>query len=495
MKVRIGYGIGTQGLADGGARFGELIDALEALGFDSIWCSERATGPIPEPMVSLAFAAGRTKKLKLGTSVQVLPGRNPVLLAKQWASLDVLSGGRALPAFGLGVVEPHEQQAFGVTREERAPWFDEALPLIRRLWSEDVVDHDGPRFHYEGVSIGTRPVQQPPDVWLGGRAPRELRRVGELADGWLPSFCTPAQVAEGREMVEAAAATTGRTIDDEHYGAMVFYARTEVPEPYASMVGARLGFDAAEVIAVGLPALARPARGVPRGRFLEARPRAGAGSGRRRNGSMAGRGRGARRGAPRPPGHPSVQPLSVPSAGGSPTSSSNPRRRTLWMVRPKGARRVRRRHSRASTARSPGAPPGHAAALSSRRLTTDPQRASSTAASRASIGASALHRSPRHTTSNSSSTGAGARAASRCNAATRCGQVAVVDGQPDPVGQPVPVVGRLGVGADEQQARVTGARELRGAVGVLRPGQDRDRAFERCLVPTRTRPSSSMRLM
>ena len=255
MKVRIGYGIGTQGLADGGARFAELIDALEALGFDSIWCSERATGPIPEPMVSLAFAAGRTQKLKFGTSVQVLPGRNPVLLAKQWASLDVLSGGRALPAFGLGVVEPHEQQAFGVTREERAPWFDEALPLIRRLWSEDTVDHDGPRFRYEGVSIGTRPVQQPLDVWLGGRAPRELRRVGDLADGWLPSFCTPAQVAEGREIVEAAATAAGRSIDDEHYGAMVFYARTEVPEPYASMVGARLGFDPGDVIVVGLPAL------------------------------------------------------------------------------------------------------------------------------------------------------------------------------------------------------------------------------------------------
>jgi probable F420-dependent oxidoreductase len=255
MKVRIGYGIGTQGLADGGARFAELIDALEALGFDSIWCSERATGAIPEPMVSLAFAAGRTKKLKLGTSVQVLPGRNPVLLAKQWASLDVLSGGRTLPAFGLGVVEPHEQQAFGVTREERAPWFEEALPLIRRLWSEDTVDHDGPRFHYDGVSIGTRPVQQPPDVWLGGRAPRELRRVGELADGWLPSFCTPATVAEGRELVEAAAGAAGRTIDDEHYGAMVFYGRTAVPEPYASMVGARLGFDPGDVIVVGIPAL------------------------------------------------------------------------------------------------------------------------------------------------------------------------------------------------------------------------------------------------
>ena len=153
MKVRIGYGIGTQGLADGGARFAELIDSLEALGFDSIWCSERATGPIPEPMVSLAFAAGRTKKLKLGTSVQVLPGRNPVLLAKQWASLDVLSGGRALPAFGLGVVHPVEQQAFGVERSDRASIFDEALPLLRRLWSEDDVTHDGKWFHYEHMNV------------------------------------------------------------------------------------------------------------------------------------------------------------------------------------------------------------------------------------------------------------------------------------------------------------------------------------------------------
>ena len=203
-------------------------------------------------MVSLAFAAGRTQKLKLGTSVQVLPGRNPVLLAKQWASLDVLSGGRALPAFGLGVVEPHEQQAFGVTREERAPWFDEALPLIRRLWSEDTVDHDGPRFQYEGVSIGTRPVQQPLDVWLGGRAPGELRRVGDLADGWLPSFCTPGAGRRGpgdrrgggrrRRTRRSTTSTTARWSSTR---------RTEVPEPYASMVGARLGFDPGDVIVVG----------------------------------------------------------------------------------------------------------------------------------------------------------------------------------------------------------------------------------------------------
>ena len=255
VKVRIGFGAGTAGLADGGTRFGELVDALERNGFDSIWCSERATGPTPDPLVALSFAAGRTRKLKLGTSVQVLPGRNPVLLAKQWAGLDRLSGGRALPAFGLGVVEPMEQQAFGVTREDRAPLFDEALPLLRRLWTEETVDHDGPRFHYEGVSIGMLPIQQPLDVWLGGRAPAELRRFGRLGDGWLPSFCTPAVVAEGRVVVEKAAADAGRAIDPEHFGAMVFYGRTDVPTAFARALAQRRGVDPDEVIVVGLDAL------------------------------------------------------------------------------------------------------------------------------------------------------------------------------------------------------------------------------------------------
>src|SRR5207245_2190199 len=160
-------------------------------GFDSLWLSERLTGDAPDPMVGLAFAAGRTRKLKLGTSVQVLPGRNPAVVAKEWASLDRLSRGRTLPAFGLGVANPAEQQAFGVARDERAAWFDEALPLVRRLWTEDDVDHDGPRFSYRALSVRPKPVQQPPDVWLGGRAKSELRRVGRLGDGWLPSFSTP----------------------------------------------------------------------------------------------------------------------------------------------------------------------------------------------------------------------------------------------------------------------------------------------------------------
>ena len=187
--------------------------------------------------------------------MQTLPGRNPVSLAKQWATLDVLSGGRALPAFGLGIVDPHEQQAFGVTREERGPWLDEVLPLLRRLWSEDAVDHDGPRFTYDGVSIGVRPVQQPLDVWLGGRGPRELRRVGELADGWLPSFCTPAQVADGRMVVEDAAAAAGRAIDGEHWGAMVFYRDGALAPETRRMLERRVGADLDDVVVSGAAAL------------------------------------------------------------------------------------------------------------------------------------------------------------------------------------------------------------------------------------------------
>jgi alkanesulfonate monooxygenase SsuD/methylene tetrahydromethanopterin reductase-like flavin-dependent oxidoreductase (luciferase family) len=120
LKVRIGLGIGTQPLHDDAA-FGPLVDDLERLGFDSLWLSERLTNATIDPLVGLAFAAGRSRRLKLGTSVLVLPGRNPALLAKAIASLDRLSGGRCLPAFGLGAPDPAEHQAFGIDRAERAP--------------------------------------------------------------------------------------------------------------------------------------------------------------------------------------------------------------------------------------------------------------------------------------------------------------------------------------------------------------------------------------
>ena len=229
MKVRIGYGLGVRASSDAD-RFTALVDGLERHRFDSLWLSERITGDTPDPIVGLAVAAGRTTRIKLGFSVLVLPGRNPMLVAKELATLDRLSGGRLLPAFGLGVVDPGENQAFGVVREERAARFDEALPLLRRFWSGELVTHEG-RFHrYEGARVHPTPLQQPMDVWLGGIAPSERRRIGRLGDGWLPSFCTPADLEDGIPTVQAVAAEHERAIDPEHFGALIPYDDGPVPD-------------------------------------------------------------------------------------------------------------------------------------------------------------------------------------------------------------------------------------------------------------------------
>jgi len=254
VKIRVGYGLGNLRPLDG-ERLGAFAEAIEAHGFDSLWLSERISGPAPDPLLGLTFAAARTSRIKLGTSVQVLPGRSPARLAKAWATLDVLSGGRALPAFGLGIAQPVEQQAFGVARGDRAPIFDEALPLMRRLWEEDAVDHDGEHFHYEAMSVLPKPTKRL-DVWLGGKAPSELRRVGKLGDGWLASFSSPEDCKAGREAIEHAAAAAGRTIDDDHYGAMVFYTHDEIPERLMQLLASRNpGADPNDLVAHGWPAV------------------------------------------------------------------------------------------------------------------------------------------------------------------------------------------------------------------------------------------------
>lgn len=252
--VRIGVGLGVRTRLHG-PEFGEYVDAVERLGFDSIWLSERITGSAPDPVVAMAYAAGRTTRLKFGMSVLVLPGRNPVVLAKQLATLAVMSGGRLLPAFGLGAVDPAEQQAFGVAREERAAWFDEALSVIRACWQRDSVDHHGERFHYEGLRVRPRPPRL--DVWLGGIAPSELRRVGRLADGWLPSFVTPDHAAAARVTVEQAAAAHGRAIPDDHWGVLIPYALDELPDDAVARLTRRRNVDPTKVVPVGWPALDR----------------------------------------------------------------------------------------------------------------------------------------------------------------------------------------------------------------------------------------------
>ena len=238
MKVRIGYGLGVRtSLNDSG--FLDVVDTLERLRFDSLWLSERIGGEAPDPLVAMSMAAARTTRLKVGMSVMVLPGRNPIILAKELATLDRMSNGRLLPAFGLGVADPHEQQAFGVERTKRAKMFNEALAVMRSCWMDDEVTFHGEHFHYDALRVTPKPKQQPPDVWLGGIAESELKRVGRLADGWLPSFVTPSDAEAGWETVQRIATEHEREIEDEHFGVLIPYVMGDAPAALLAGLQAR----------------------------------------------------------------------------------------------------------------------------------------------------------------------------------------------------------------------------------------------------------------
>ncbi|MGA2521955.1 MAG: LLM class flavin-dependent oxidoreductase [Acidimicrobiales bacterium] len=236
MKVRIGVGTGTATM--GGDALGGLLDDLEELGFDSLWWSDVLTVPGDDPLTAMAFAAGRVRRLKIGTTM-VLPGRNPVRLAKQLATLDRLSGGRLLVTFVLGLRLAAELDAMGLGAGDRGPQVDELLPLLRRLWDEDAVDHDGPTWTLRAVTVEPKPEQRPLEVWLGGSVPSALTRVGMLGDGWLPALCTPAEAAGGRRVIEEAAAVAGRRIDPEHFGVSIGYTSGEPPAELLRRVVAR----------------------------------------------------------------------------------------------------------------------------------------------------------------------------------------------------------------------------------------------------------------
>ncbi|HZU75154.1 MAG TPA: LLM class flavin-dependent oxidoreductase [Dehalococcoidia bacterium] len=226
MSVRIGLSLAGWpfAAADGSPFFG-FVDQAEELGFDSLWLSDRlvSTVPVLEPLTALAMAAARTRKLKFGMSVMVLPLRNPAVVAKEIATVDFLSGGRMLPAFGIGADDQREYEAAGIRFAERAARTDEAVPLLRRLWSEEHVTHHGRFYHLSDVTIAPRPAQPLP-IWFGGRSDAAFRRVGRLGDGWLASFITPEELGEGCERIRQHAAEAGRTIDEDHYGVIVSIA-------------------------------------------------------------------------------------------------------------------------------------------------------------------------------------------------------------------------------------------------------------------------------
>jgi len=172
-----------------------LAQAAETAGFDSLWAGEHhvlaesserfpATNRILNPVVALTFVAAHTRTIRLGTGILLLPQHQPLILAKELASLDVLSGGRLIVGIGVGWAEA-EYEALGVPYRERGARADEYLAAMRAIWSEDKPAYRGRYVSFQEVQAYPHPMQQPtPPIVIGGRAHAVLRRTVEQANGW-----------------------------------------------------------------------------------------------------------------------------------------------------------------------------------------------------------------------------------------------------------------------------------------------------------------------
>jgi probable F420-dependent oxidoreductase len=225
MKVRIGITLGDWStLSDGPEALLDFIDLCGRWDVDSVWVSDRIAAPRPtlDPVVFMAYMASRMRNMKFGTSALVLPTRHPVVLAKQLATLDFLCKGRLLLVVGLGGDDSRDFEATGVRKEERGKRADEAIALMKRLWSEENVTFEGQFYSVKELTLLPRPYQKGgPPVWVGGRSKAAFRRAGRLADGWLVSSVTPAEVGAGIEAIRAHAADAGREVPEDHYGVLV----------------------------------------------------------------------------------------------------------------------------------------------------------------------------------------------------------------------------------------------------------------------------------
>ena len=202
----------------------------EELGFESIWYAEHPAVPVhsdspfpstggeipwtyshfSEPYIALARASAVTSTIKLGTGITLVPERNPLLLAKEIAALDHYSGGRFLFGVGTGWLK-EETEMMGGDFEHRWTQTKEAILAMKELWTKEEAEFHGEYFDFPPVRSYPKPAQKPhPPVILGGMARNVLRRVINIADGWLPNRVTPAQVEESRAKLDAMAAEVGR---------------------------------------------------------------------------------------------------------------------------------------------------------------------------------------------------------------------------------------------------------------------------------------------
>ena len=191
----------------------ESARGIEELGFDSVGSGEHVAFHVPTPnnFISLAVAAGATQRVKLLSAVTVLPLYPAVLAAKLAAALDVASGGRLTLGVGVGGEYPREFEACGVPVHERGARCNEALTLLKRLWTETDVTFRGRFTTVEGITIAPAPLQHPhPPVWISGRRDAAMRRAARFGDGWMPYMYSPEMLRDSLATIAGHCATLGR---------------------------------------------------------------------------------------------------------------------------------------------------------------------------------------------------------------------------------------------------------------------------------------------
>lgn len=220
QKVRVGLGAAVHPCSSARA-FWRWVELCETSDVDSLWQTDRLVSPerYLESLSTMAALAGATERLRFGMNAVVVTLRDPLLLAKQCATIDYLSEGRLLPVFGVGSENAPEWQATRASPRRRGRRADEAIELLTRLWSGEKVDFEGEFYRYQDVSIAPLPVQDPLPLWIGGSSPAAIRRTARLGTGWLAGIQTPEEVAPVVEAIRQEATRCGREIDDDHYGA------------------------------------------------------------------------------------------------------------------------------------------------------------------------------------------------------------------------------------------------------------------------------------
>lgn len=258
MQRSIAVGVGLMEFPfDSAAGFWRWVDLCESGGVDSIWQTDRlvSRAPILESMTALAAIAGRTRRIKFGVNVVSVAMREPVLLAKQCATIDMLSGGRLLPGFGIGSPRGPEWTAMHLDPSTRGRKTDEALEIISRLWAGEKLDYEGRHYRLTGAQIAPLPAQADLPMWIGGSSSAAVRRTARYGTGWQAGSEPVDDVGRVIAAIRGAAVEAGRRIDDDHYGAAFAFRFGGWDDPgiarAAEAYRARTGRDAREAFAVG----------------------------------------------------------------------------------------------------------------------------------------------------------------------------------------------------------------------------------------------------